>query len=142
MIAKVQVWIHRTGPEGLQVLLLRTTPERKSQWQPVTGSVNSGEALEIAALREAEEETALDFLPASLRPLGLEYVFDGRWGRARETVFAIKSNPSGPQDPVLDPAEHVDYRWVKAQEALKLLPAFDTQRESLKRLIELHSIDR
>ena len=54
---KVQVWVLDT--EKKAVLLLQTIPERDSFWQPVTGSVEEGETLTEAALREVCEETGL-----------------------------------------------------------------------------------
>ena len=55
---KVQVFVF-TDTEPRQYLLLRYNDQKGGYWQPVTGSVEAGETLEQAALRELWEETGL-----------------------------------------------------------------------------------
>ncbi len=133
MRSKVQVWIYRevatAGARTIKVLLLRTTSERGGFWQPVTGSVEEGESLEAAALREALEETALDFMGAP-RSLCFSFDFDGRWGRAREHFLALQARTD---EVKLDLSEHVESEWVDLDEVEGRL-AFDSNREGWNRL--------
>lgn len=102
--------------ERWRVLLLRRIPERGGFWQPVTGSVEAGESLEDAALRELREETGL---PAErLVDLGLEATFTGFDGhRYHERAFAAVVAT----DAFVRSAEHDDARLVPLGEAEELL---------------------
>jgi len=126
---KVEVWIYR--PDG-QYLVLLLTPERGGFWQPVTGSVEPGEKIEAAALREATEETGLTFLNP-VESLDSDFVFESRGEVFREHGFALKAPPTGKIR--LDPDEHVAFRWVSAEEALKLM-RFPENAAMLKLLLK------
>lgn len=130
---KAQVWIlSRTAAGDARVLMLLMQPERGGFWQPVTGSVEDGEAIEAGALREAWEETGFRPGPAGIQALGYEFSFEGRWGRAHETVYYFPA-ADGLPTPTLDPKEHRDFRWVSFAEAEGML-AFPSNREALARL--------
>jgi len=132
---KIQVWVYRRSPCGkLEILLLQTTAERGNYWQPITGWVEPGESLEVAARREAEEETGWSF-PSSPLSLDLEFSFKGRWGAAREKAFALEAGLNGAAEPRLDSSEHLAWKWIAAAQALSELP-FDSQKRALERLIE------
>ncbi len=135
---KVQVWIHRCPLESgeCEVLLLQTTAERGKLWQPVTGWVDPSEPLAKAAQREAEEETGWRF-EGEPHALNLEFDFTGRWGPAREAVFELRAPAAANVSafsPVLDPSEHMDWKWVDATRALAWVP-HESQRQALECLI-------
>lgn len=147
--SKVQVWIHSrsdapsasgagtaAAAPTRKVLLLCTTPERGEFWQPVTGSVDNGESLETAALREAQEESGLSFLGPPLR-LGHEFSYSDWRGQVHETVFELEAPPGAPTQAKihLDTREHMAFRWEAPEEALALLK-FDSNREALKLLLK------
>ena len=120
-LRKVQVWIHRANPFALDgealVLLLRLREERGGYWQPVTGGVDPGETLEIAAMREAGEETGLVFRGAP-RDLHVSFTYENARGRFEEHGFGLEAVT----DLVtLDPREHVEYQWVGLSEASSLV---------------------
>lgn len=115
---KVQVWIHR-GREGRrEFLILLLKPERGGFWQPVTGGVEPDETLEEAAAREAREETGLEYIGAA-KPIGREFEFERGGMVFRETGFALEASPVS--EPRLDGREHVDFRWVSFEEAMRAL---------------------
>lgn len=133
MKRKVQVWIHCKNQKGKQfVLILKTTPKRKSFWQPITGGVKRGESLRDAALREAQEETGLKFLTRP-RPLHFKFTFQARRGLVSETVFEmeVKSRKNLLPKVKIDPSEHTRARWSSIQEARARLK-FAFNRKALR----------
>lgn len=129
----VILWKSEPLARESQVLLLRVTKERGDFWQSVTGGVEEGESYEEGALREAQEETGLRF---SRQPqyLGLEYEFPSRWGgMATERAFFLPLfGGEKPPSPILDPKEHVEFRWVDPANALLLLK-HPMNKEAVKR---------
>lgn len=133
---KVQVWIHCVG----RVLLLKTIPGRGEFWQPVTGSVEAGESLMEAALREATEESGLTFLGAA-RSLDYDFRFKSKFGTVHEHSFAIeaKADRARLPDVRIDPKEHLEFQWVRPDEALSWLK-FESNRRTLEILIAQNAI--
>ncbi len=141
--SKVQVWVYWVphSPQlqahiGVRFLVLRTLPERGGFWQPVTGGVESGEIPEVAALREALEETGL----APGRPIfkiGEPFEFESRWGLAVEFPFGFEVNEPRDQPPAiqLDLREHDQFAWVSAEEALRRVK-FASNKKNLVDLIQ------
>lgn len=136
---KVQVWIyhHETNGEP-KFLLFLTNKKRGEFWQPVTGSVEPDDpSLEAAALREASEESGLNFVTQP-EPLGMDFEFDSKWGRAHEFVYTLKV-PSAIDTQTekikVDPHEHQSAKWCTAKEALGLVK-FESNRAALLQLLE------
>ena len=125
---KVQVWVQ--SQEG-KFLVLKTNATRGSFWQPITGSVEPGESLQSAALREFHEETGLEANQADCHAVGFEFEYNG----IHETVFSIQlSLPSKGLLVKIDPKEHTDWAWMEAEEALAII-RFDSNKEALKKII-------
>lgn len=133
MRLKVQVWIYYRHPDGEhRYLLLKTTPARGAFWQPVTGSVEPGEELLAAAIREAQEESGLEFVsPPELLGTAFEFesMYDDKPVRSREQGYVLEAR--SPDKVRLDPSEHIEYRWSKADEALSLIK-FESNASLLK----------
>jgi 8-oxo-dGTP pyrophosphatase MutT (NUDIX family) len=135
---KVQVWIACRDPKrpqrGWKVLLLKMRKDRGGYWQPVTGSVEKGERLSKAALREAIEETGLTF-PKQPRSLEQSFRFESRWGGLCEEhgFFLIAPLSAAGELPKvkLDPKEHTDYEWMAPSQAHQHL-GFASNRRMLK----------
>ena len=115
---------------GEEFLVLHRSPARESYWHTVAGAVEPGETAFEAAMRELREETGLD-AEAELVDLGHTFAYplseEPETVRARFApgVTEVKVEcfaadaPAG-WEPTLD-AEHDDYRWCRAEEALALL---------------------
>ena len=120
-LRKVQVWIHRANPYAPEgeplVLLLKLREERGGYWQPVRGGVEPGETLEIAAAREAAEETGLVFRGAP-RDLHVSFTYENARGRFEEHGFGLEALN---EFVALDPREHVDSQWIGLSEASSLV---------------------
>ena len=115
---KVQVWVYRRIQGGLEVLLLLTRPDRGSFWQPITGSVEEGEELLVAAARELHEETGMGAgaIPFSLRK---DFSFEKNGKMVREYGYVVQAPASAGIR--LDSKEHVKLQWVSPEEARDML---------------------
>jgi 8-oxo-dGTP pyrophosphatase MutT (NUDIX family) len=104
---------------GDNVLFVKRQPSSSvpSTWGIPGGKLEKGETAHQAALREIKEETGLD-LPHEIKHLGTVYI------RYPEVDFIYHMYghdlPEYPAEVVIDPNEHVEYRWLTLREALKL----------------------
>ena len=123
---QVLVYCFRRTRDGHEYLLLKTTTERGSFWQGVTGALERDESLIDAAKRELKEETGI--IPAHVYQMDYSYSLPvaDEWrsqyhpnvDKVTEYSFLAKVQPTS--KPVLS-FEHMKYRWVKYEEALNLL---------------------
>lgn len=114
---KVQVVViaNQPGKNTPKVLLLKTTKERGSFWQNVTGSVKKDEKLYDAALRELIEETGIDKKTAKshIYDLDTEFFFSDRKNRhVKERVYYYY----GPPFDVELSKEHSNFRWLSVKD--------------------------
>ena len=114
-----EVLIHvRRGDE---FLVAHRSPESGGYWHTIAGAVEPGEAFHVAALRELHEETGLQ--ASGLQPLGeFAYVRES-WEeepglRVHVEAFLLDVEPDW--EPKLN-EEHVEYRWLRREEAAELL---------------------
>jgi len=112
-------------------------------WQSVTGSLKQDETPLQAAQREVREETGL-CADAELADSGIvnRYPIHPAW-RAKfapdvqentEYVFSLRLPEAVPIR--LDPAEHVEYRWLPREEAARLSSSH-TDREAILKLVSV-----
>ena len=118
------VVVYRPGPEFL--VLLRS-PEDHGYWHLVAGGIEDGETPEVAALRELAEETALQD-PARSGSIPLELGYRRPEGDTVVVHAFFAEAPAG-WEPTLN-EEHVDYRWLDAADASRLLE-FPEPRDAL-----------
>lgn len=142
---KVQVWIYVSCSVGRRWLLLKTLPNRGGFWQPVTGSVESGESLLHAALREAKEETDCEFqtLP---QPIGYDFQFKGQWGEAHETAFVLEAVSVDGKLPLVrlnaqSHLEHEAHRWCTEEEVLSLVK-FETNQIAFQKTVKFLNLSK
>ncbi|OFZ82000.1 MAG: hypothetical protein A2583_01295 [Bdellovibrionales bacterium RIFOXYD1_FULL_53_11] len=132
-LLKVQVWVHYKTKDGTRyVLLLKTKKSRGGFWQPVTGCVESGETVDFAAFREAQEETCMG-LAGQPKRTGYSFTFRGKRGLTREYVFEARPGKYDYSVRV-SPHEHQAAKFVKPEEALGMLK-FESNAEALRRLM-------
>ncbi len=136
---EVAVVVRRPGPNGAEFLVLLRSPEKLGYWHLVAGGVEWGETPAAAAARELAEETGLVAVPT---PLGGRVDYDlaadpesvrARFppGTERIVVWPYVADAPAGWEPVLD-AEHVDYRWLSAADAVALLE-YPEPREAVRR---------
>ena len=136
---KVQVWLLRENTLGqVEVLLLKTVPERSGFWQPVTGHVDEGESFLEAAVREVAEETGLFISSTVFELLDERFQFESRWGgtATEEVLRCVLSPPldQGTNQIQLDSREHVAFEWLDARQAFFRLVHPDVKKALEKAL--------
>ena len=135
----IECWLFRVPPGGqVEVLLIRRAPDRifPGLWQCVTGSIEPGETVPQAAMREVREETGLG--PGESEAFyDLDQVapfFDeGTDAVVVSAIFAARVRP----DAVARAShEHDGLRWVPAEEA-PALAIWPSYAESVRRVRDL-----
>ena len=110
-------------------------------WQSVTGSMKQGETPREAAIREVREETGLE-VSTGLSDSGVvnRYPIHPAW-RAKfapevqeNTEYVFSLQLPGTTAIKLDPAEHLEYRWLPREAAAKLASSV-TDRYAILKLV-------
>ena len=134
----VECWIFRIAPGGAEpeFLLIRRAPGRifPGLWQCVTGGLEPGERVPMAALREVREEVG--FGPAEIEAFydldQVTHFYDeGPDAIVAGAIFAIRVRPDAV--PRLS-HEHDGVRWADREEALRLV-VWPSYRETLDRIL-------
>jgi 8-oxo-dGTP pyrophosphatase MutT (NUDIX family) len=126
----------RLSNSGYEIAIISVNPSRR--WQLPKGLIDEGETPEIAALREVREEAGIETeLLSKIETIEYWYVGDSRGERVRfhKSVhfFLLKYIEGNVENHDFEVAEA---RWVKAEEALKML-AFKSEREIVEMAIKL-----
>jgi hypothetical protein len=124
---KVQVHLWRRDEAGRTLFaILQRTPAKGELWQPITGKVDPGESPEIAALREAREETGVEARPDDLSPCLWVHPWSRDGREFAEHVFALRCDSA---DLALS-GEHQAHAWLDLDNALARLE-FEGNRQGL-----------
>ena len=122
-----------------RILLLHRRPERGNFWQPITGTIDEGEAPIETARRELVEETGHATEPASL-DLAQSFMIESQYLESKGYVSPIIASEIGFRATLdsalpirIDPAEHDDWGWFTFAEAYERIRWTD-DREALTRL--------
>ena len=128
----------RASDSGYEIAIISVNPSRR--WQLPKGLVDRGETPEVAALGEVREEAGIE--TELLAPIEtIEYWYVGEYGGERARYhkfvhfFLLKYRAGNVED---HDAEVVEARWVKAEEALKML-AFKSEKEVVEKASKMFS---
>ncbi|MFT4603601.1 MAG: dATP pyrophosphohydrolase [Rhodothermales bacterium] len=128
VVANVDVYVHRSAPEGVRHLLLRRAVDRlyEGTWRMVAGKIADGEQAWQAAVRELWEETGL--APQALFAIpSMNQFYEWQTDRV-QSIPAFAAAVSG--DPTLN-EEHDLFEWLLVDEAEQRL-AWPEQRRLLR----------
>jgi dATP pyrophosphohydrolase len=136
----IELHIMKVQNDKLKFLLLKRSPFEKYPgiWQMVTGKIKAGERAYETALRELKEETGLDALEIFSVPItNSVYIpeFD-EINMIPVFVCIVDENSE-----VKISKEHIEYRWVDAEEAINLL-AWEGQKKSVELIVKYWMNDK
>lgn len=129
----IEAHIFRKIGIDLEFLLLKRASNEKypDLWQMVTGSIDN-ESAHQTALREIKEETCLTPIKLWVVPNINSFYSPEKDIIIMIPVFAVLVNEN---QKVIISEEHSEYKWVKREEAIKLL-AWPGQRKSVEIIYE------
>jgi lipoyl(octanoyl) transferase len=133
-IRLVKVVVH----DDDRVLLLHRRAERGNFWQPITGSIETGESPLATARRELKEETGYDGEPIDLE-LSQSFMIESQFLATRYPAPIIASEvlfrATLDSDLAIriDPEEHDDWGWFTFAEAYEKIRWSD-DREAIERV--------
>lgn len=130
----VEAHIFRENRNELEFLLLKRSEKEiyPCVWQMVTGSIKPGEKAYATALREIKEEADLNPVKMWVVPYVNSFYSRRRDHICLVPVFAAQVDSNAI---VKVSHEHSEYKWVRLDEALKLL-AWQGQRNSVKTIFD------
>jgi 8-oxo-dGTP pyrophosphatase MutT (NUDIX family) len=133
----VDVWVYRIVDADLQILMLRRSSVKvlPGLWQGVSGSIDPGERVVDAALRELREETG--FVKEGVRRLStLDFVASFLWEPLDAVMSSVHFAAEVPPDaqPRLS-REHDAFEWLPADDAIAR-SAWPGYREAITRVRE------
>ena len=118
---QVQGILFRRTNEGVEYLLLKTTPEREDFWQPVTGGLEEGETKVEALKREVLEETGIKNAARIIENVDYFEYSDAHFIKGydfiKEYVFGVEVDPN--ERIAIDGKEHSQFKWVQSSRSFR-----------------------
>jgi 8-oxo-dGTP diphosphatase len=131
------------SPRTKQYLLLRRSEQKDfggGIWECVTGRVDQGEGFEDALLREVREELGVQVQVEHI--LGTTHFYRGSPSPENELVGVVYLCSLADPASIRISAEHTEFRWLPAAQAIELLSAKDQSTRWARRVIERAEIIR
>ena len=125
----IEAHMFRETKNGIEFLLLKRADYQvyPGLWQMVTGKIKESEKAYQTAIREIKEETGLTPLQLWVAPTVNSFYEPKDEYICLLPVFAVRVEA----DKIQLSDEHTEYKWVKKNEAQKLL-AWDGQRKAVQ----------
>jgi 8-oxo-dGTP diphosphatase len=131
------------SPPSKQYLLLRRSADKdygRGIWECVTGRVDQGEGFEDALYREVHEELGVKVQIDHI--LGTTHFYRGASTPENELVGVVYLCSLTDPASIQISAEHSEFRWLPAAQAIELLSAEDPSTRWARRVIERAEIIR
>ncbi|HSB67310.1 MAG TPA: NUDIX domain-containing protein [Anaerolineales bacterium] len=131
------------SPTTEQYLLLHRSESKDygpGVWECVTGRVDQGEGFEDALLREVREELGVQIQVEHI--LGTTHFYRGAPIPENELVGVVYLCTLPDPASIYISAEHSEFRWCSATQAMQLLSADDPSTQWARRVIERAEIIR
>lgn len=133
----IECYVYRFTGNYIKYLLLKRSKDKDPYpgiWQIVTGRIEKDEEAHTTALREVKEETGLEVVKCFVHPKINEFYTPHNDKIYLIPVFAAEAL----NEKVIMSEEHVEYKWLKFEEAFKLIHWY-SQKENLKILNDILS---
>lgn len=130
----IEAHIFRRQNGVIEFLILKRSPKQyyPNLWQMVSGKIKENETAYQTALREIKEETGLDPINFWVAPTINSFYSPDKDYICLLPVFAVEVNYDSK---VIISEEHVEYKWLKPEDAKKLF-AWDGQRKSVDVIVD------
>jgi len=125
------------SPTLEKYLLLQRSPERDfaaGSWECITGRVNQGEGFEQALRREVAEELGIEVQVEFI--IGTTHFYRGEPVPENELIGIVAFCSLDDPGNIRISSEHSAYRWLSAEEAIRLLDPRDPTANWLAGVIE------
>jgi 8-oxo-dGTP pyrophosphatase MutT (NUDIX family) len=109
---KIQSIVYNKGVDGLNILLLKRSPEDGGFWQTVTGTLEINESIIESRIRELEEETGIKEANFS------DEIYRFSWVKKDYTVVELVYAVEVFSQNVTISSEHTEYIWLPIKEAI------------------------
>lgn len=122
-------------------LLMLQRADDAEFWQSVTGTLEAGETPAQTALRELEEETGIsgvalhDCQHSAMFEIRSQWRYRYEPGTTHNREHVFLAELPGTVPIVLQPDEHLSYRWLSLQQALEQMWSA-TNRDAVKNFVE------
>ena len=130
----IEAHIFREQHGRIEFLLLKRSPDEyyPNLWQMVSGKIKENETAYKTAIREIKEETSLSPEKFWVAPTVNSFYSPDKDYICLLPVFAAKVKF---ESKVILSKEHVEYKWVKPEEAKQML-AWDGQKKSVDVIVD------